>query len=252
MLRCQGFGSLLEVSSPALRERFAHVRTPYFRFASRRDERQVALCVDERIPLAQDERVPLIECLLLSVQRLVESVLGGPMTEAAFRFAWPPPAYADAYRETFHGAVRFHARQCELAFPAHWMQLECPFADPVAHRDSLRVLEMLESWVKRGGGLVLQAGLDNRIPEEYTYLPLNALLPVVPTGAPDQTRYEMINPEAEKRFFLTPAGEVHPILRVLRDPAQVREFWRDDLYATEYYWYAPVERAKSRIATYPV
>lgn len=112
-----------------------------------------------------------------------------------------------------------------------------------ASRD--RVLEMLESWVKRGGGLILQAGLDNRIPEEYTYAPLNALLPVVPTGAPDQARYEMISPRDEKRFFLTPAGEVHPILRVLRDPAQVREFWRDDLYATEYFWYAPVERAKS-------
>jgi len=112
-----------------------------------------------------------------------------------------------------------------------------------ASRD--KVLAMLENWVKRGGGLILQAGLDEYIPEAYTYPPLNALLPVVPTGVPAHTRFEWVDGSRKKRFFVTPAGEVHPILRVLRDPAHVREYWRDDLYATEYYWYAPIERAKS-------
>ncbi|HEX5139275.1 MAG TPA: VWA domain-containing protein [Planctomycetota bacterium] len=112
-----------------------------------------------------------------------------------------------------------------------------------ASRD--KVLEMLEGWVKRGGGLVLQAGIDGNCPEAYTYPPLNALLPVVPSGLPEHARYDIVNPRIQKRFFLTPAGEVHPILRLLRDPEKVREFWRDDLYATEYYWYAPIERPKS-------
>ncbi len=111
-----------------------------------------------------------------------------------------------------------------------------------ASRD--RVLEMLEKWVKRGGGLIIQAGPEDKV-GSYTYPPLNALLPVVPSGLPGHQRDEIIAPEIEKRFFLTPMGEVHPILRVIRDPAEVREFWRDDLYATEYYWYAPIERAKS-------
>jgi hypothetical protein len=112
-----------------------------------------------------------------------------------------------------------------------------------ASRD--KVLDMLEKWVKRGGGLVLQAGSEDFIPESYDTPPLDALLPVVPTGMPGHTRLEIVAPDRAKRFFLTPGGEIHPILRVVRDPAQVREFWRDDLYATEYYWYAPIERAKS-------
>lgn len=105
-----------------------------------------------------------------------------------------------------------------------------------------QVLAMLENWVKRGGGLVLEAG--EYIPERYSDPPLNALLPVIPSGLPDHQRAEMVAPRTPKRFFLTPAGETHPILRVVPDPAQVRDFWRDDQYATEYYWYAPA-RAKS-------
>jgi AraC-like DNA-binding protein len=153
-------GSLLEVSTHgpvgfaavsaptlaegiAVIERFAHVRTPYFRFESHRDARQYALAVDERIHIAPQERVPLIECLVLSLQKFVESVLGGPMTDAAFRFAWGPPSHADAYREAFHGAVRFHARQTEMAVPVQWLVLPCPFADPVAYGESLRTLEAL-------------------------------------------------------------------------------------------------------------
>jgi hypothetical protein len=108
-----------------------------------------------------------------------------------------------------------------------------------------KTLAMLESWVKRGGGLVLQAGLDDHIPEDYTYPPLNALLPIVPSGLSLHQRFDLIDPGTPKRFFLTAAGESHPIMRVLTDPARVRDFWRDDEYATEYYWYAPVERAKS-------
>lgn len=108
-----------------------------------------------------------------------------------------------------------------------------------------KVLEMLENWVKRGGGLILQAGGEDQIPESYNYPPLNALLPIVPSGLPQHTRAEIVAPGNEKRFFLTPMGEVHPILRVVPDPSQVREYWKDDLYATEYYWYAPIERTKS-------
>jgi hypothetical protein len=38
---------------------------------------------------------PLLEFLLLSIQALVESALGKPLTEASFALAFPAPAYAD-------------------------------------------------------------------------------------------------------------------------------------------------------------
>ncbi len=111
-----------------------------------------------------------------------------------------------------------------------------------ASRD--KILEMFENWVKRGGGLIIQAGPDDQV-ASYIYPPLNALLPVVPSVEPGHVRDEYVATDREKRFFLTPAGEIHPILRVVKDPGQVREFWKDDMYATEYFWYAPVERTKS-------
>jgi AraC-like DNA-binding protein len=142
-----GFGA---VSAPTfadaitLIERFAHVRVPYFRFESHRDQRQLALRVHEHVELPPEERVPLVECLMLSLQKLGESILGEPMTDAALRFAWTPPSYAADYRAVFHGAVRFHARWTEMAFPAERLSLPCPFAHPVAYAESLRALEALD------------------------------------------------------------------------------------------------------------
>ena len=138
------------VSAPTLGDgllviaRYGHVRSPYFQFRSSRDARRFALRIEERIPLAAEERMPMFECLMLSVQKLVEPVLGEPMSEAAFHFAWAPPSYADDYRNCFNGAVRFHARHTEVAMPVHWLEHKCPLADAVMYADSTRALEALE------------------------------------------------------------------------------------------------------------
>jgi len=137
------------VSAPTLAEslkviaRFAHVRGPYFRFEARGDARRFSLRVDERVELLEEERAPLIETLMLSVQKLVELILGHPMHEAAFEFAYPAPPYASLYASYFHGSVRFDADQTVLAVPAAWLRLGCPMADPVMYEASVRKLEML-------------------------------------------------------------------------------------------------------------
>ena len=130
--------------SLAVVERFAHVRSPYFQFRSSHDERCFALRVEERVPLAEDERTPLLECLMLSVQKLVEPVVGKSMSAASFHFSWAPPSYSDRYRECFHGAVQFDARHTELAIPLQWLEIKCPMADAVTYADSLRTLEGLQ------------------------------------------------------------------------------------------------------------
>jgi AraC-like DNA-binding protein len=137
------------VSAPTLADgfalvaRYAHVRAPHFRFASRRDARRLELRVDERVVLPDEERVPLAETLMLSVQKLVELILGRPIHEATFGFAYPPPSYAERYATYFHGSVRFDADHTELSVPAAWLSLECPMADPVMYEASLRKLETL-------------------------------------------------------------------------------------------------------------
>jgi len=137
------------VSAPTLAEslkviaRFAHVRMPYFRFEARGDAHGFSLRVDERVELLDAERVPLIETLMLSVQKLVELILGHPMQETAFEFAYPPPSYASLYASYFHGSVRFDADQTVLAVPSAWLRLGCPMADAVMYEASMRKLEML-------------------------------------------------------------------------------------------------------------
>jgi len=137
------------VSAPTLADslgviaRFAHVRMPHFRFASRKDARWLALRVEERIELRDEERIPMTETLLLSVQKLIELILGRPMSEAAYEFAYPPPPYVHRYADHFHGTLRFDREQTVLALPAAWLPLKCPLADPVMYEASLRKLETL-------------------------------------------------------------------------------------------------------------
>src|ERR1051325_4806714 len=75
------------VSAPTLAEsfeviaRFAHVRPPFSGCGPRRDARRFSLRVDERVELLDEERAPLIETLMLSVQKLVELILGHPRSE---------------------------------------------------------------------------------------------------------------------------------------------------------------------------
>jgi AraC-like DNA-binding protein len=127
----------------AVIERFGHVRAPYFRLQSHRTQGRVALRVDERMALPDEERIPLVETLILSLQRLVEAVVGGPLREASFDFAWRPPSYADEYPGHYHGPVRFDAPWTQLTMPADWLRLPCPMADPVMYETSLRKLEAL-------------------------------------------------------------------------------------------------------------
>jgi len=137
------------VSAPTLGDslgviaRFAHVRMPHFRFESRKDTRWFALRVEERIELPDEERIPMTETLLLSVQKLIELILGRHMAEAAYELAFPPPPYAHRYADHFHGALRFDRDQTVLAVPAAWLPLKCPLADPVMYEASLRKLETL-------------------------------------------------------------------------------------------------------------
>lgn len=138
------------VSAPTLAtaiaviEGYGHVRAPYFRFASRGDAGRFILEIHERVPLADDERVPLMETLMASLQQLIEALVGSPLREASFHFAWPSPAYAERYAEAFHGAVRFAAPRTMLAFPLPSLWLRCATADPIMYEVSMRKLEMLQ------------------------------------------------------------------------------------------------------------
>jgi AraC-like DNA-binding protein len=144
------------VSAPTLGDslavlaRFGRVRVPYYLMDSHRDERALTLFVEEFLALRRNERIPLLEMLMLSVQGLIESVLGAPMDRAHIDFAFPRPAYADRYPAHFHASVRFDCPATGLAIPREWLSLDCPLADPAMFEASLRELEVLERRLEGG------------------------------------------------------------------------------------------------------
>lgn len=135
------------LSAPTLGEaldvlaRFAHVRFPYFRLEVGGGTGQRTFRIGERTDLTDAERMPLFEMLMLSLQGLVERVLGHPMREAQLAFAYPAPSYAGRYAERFQTVVRFDADATALTLPASWLALRSPFADPVMFEASVRKLE---------------------------------------------------------------------------------------------------------------
>ena len=109
-----------------------------------------------------------------------------------------------------------------------------------------QVLATIEKWVKSGGGLVLQAGRDGFLPDENPGPALRALMPVVPyRGRTPTALANMAQMGRAKGYGLTRIGREHPIMHVLEDRDAVETFWSSTEYANQYYWYAPVERAKS-------
>ena len=145
-----GFGA---VSAPTLRDtlellvRYGHVRDPSFGFHLRKNGRQVRIEIHERIDLLEEERVPEIESFLLSLQALVESILGrkleGTKVEVSAR-----PAHADLYRRYFSGTVSFGTEVSALVVPESWLDHPSPFADPALHRVSVLSLEAMAERLK--------------------------------------------------------------------------------------------------------
>ena len=125
----------------AVLERFVHVRNPSHGARGWVGGADYWVSIEPRCPLEDEERRPLIETFLLSLQSLVESAIGGPVTEARFEIAGAAPTYAARYQDYFHCAVRFGADHTALVIPRAWLDLPCPHADPIMHDSCVRELE---------------------------------------------------------------------------------------------------------------
>ena len=129
-----GFGV---VSAPTVAKsievmtRFGEVRAPHFRLRAHVGTREIRLVPEDRIELADEERTALLDIVMLSTQALVEAVLGRPLAEGHFELSYPAPGHAARYGEWFHAPVSFGHREAAVVFPAEFLALECPLADPL-------------------------------------------------------------------------------------------------------------------------
>jgi AraC-like DNA-binding protein len=60
------------------------------------------------------------------------------------------PADASAWRLGWHAPVRFEAERCGLRFPAHWLALSPPTANPALHQYLQREVDRLQSLLGKG------------------------------------------------------------------------------------------------------
>ena len=122
--------------------RYATVRTPFVDLRATRSATTCTLHVVETCRLGV-ARPAVLEMVLLSIQGVTEAALGRRITEAVFRMPAPTPRYARRFAACFHGEVVCAGREASVAFPAAWLALPCPLADPLAHRSACARLETL-------------------------------------------------------------------------------------------------------------
>jgi len=122
--------------------RYATARAPFIDFTRRRQAERFVLEVVEPCPLGP-VRAAMLEMVASSVQWVVESALGRPMREAEITFPLPRPTYWRRYERAFHAPVAFAGAVAAISLPVAWLDLACPLADPLVHRDAKARLEAL-------------------------------------------------------------------------------------------------------------
>lgn len=120
--------------------RYAPVRTPFIDLEGARTPHGHELRVRPTCALGAVETA-VLEMVLLSIQGVVEAALGRRLDDAAFAMPAPRPSYWRRYAEHFHAPVRFDGTTARVLVPAGWLDLPCPLADRVAHRDACARLE---------------------------------------------------------------------------------------------------------------
>ena len=69
------------------------------------------------------------EVYVASIQHMVEAIVGKPLNDAHYHFAFPEPEYAGAYKEIFHSPCVFDRPITEVVLPVYWLRERSPFAN---------------------------------------------------------------------------------------------------------------------------
>jgi AraC-like DNA-binding protein len=114
-------------------ERFAYLRAPHFQLRARCGPREVRMVIVQVVALSVEEQRVLVDLVMLSLQALLESLLGRPVEEARFEMPYPAPEHRRLFRDVYHGPVSFSCPEAACIIPARWLTLQSPFAEPPLH-----------------------------------------------------------------------------------------------------------------------
>jgi AraC-like DNA-binding protein len=81
---------------------------------------------------------------------LMRGVFGKGWTPSCVQLPRRPPVDPQPWRQFFRAPVRFGATRCAISFPAHWLTLSLPAANPTLHAYLQKDAERLQSLLGQG------------------------------------------------------------------------------------------------------
>ncbi len=111
--------------------RFGSLRNAAIDFELSEHHDGLALCLHERVALGE-VRCFVLEAMLATVLRIIESVLGYAPERLRIELPWAAPAWHDAYRALSRGQLQFDAPAMRFVFDAETLAEPCITADRAA------------------------------------------------------------------------------------------------------------------------
>jgi AraC-like DNA-binding protein len=123
-------------------EQYNQIRMPYILYASiiHEDEYIIRLTLTENL---QEAHTIFVEAMLMSLQHIIEFILGRPMNDASFHINSEKPLHADSYEQYFHCPVYFDSNYLEIRMPLELKDVINANAD--RHMHELAIEQCLEA-----------------------------------------------------------------------------------------------------------
>ncbi len=139
---------------------FGGIRFPFLQFAIARDGPRCRVVILPTQPLGP-AREQLLELALCGVLALLEQTAARGRGGVSIERSGPRPGYSAALAATLAVPMEFGAERDVVEFPAAWLGLACPLADPSMYRLSFAKCE--ELLAQRTGRTVLEAGIRQEL-----------------------------------------------------------------------------------------
>ncbi len=102
----------------------------------------------------------MIEAGMQAAQRLVQNLMGHPLTNnALIRFAHPAPNYAEELESYFGIPCEFEADEHSFSIPASWGSIASPLADAGAYQTNLTICKELKHQLTQQGDVLASVKL---------------------------------------------------------------------------------------------
>ena len=112
---------------------FLPARIPFAQLTLHQGPEWINCSLKILLPAQPEERRMLLECFVLLVQAVVESLLRRDLIEASIQFDFPEPNYSDAYPDYLHSPVAFSQAHNRIRLPASLARVSNVARDPEAY-----------------------------------------------------------------------------------------------------------------------